>query len=72
MKPNVLLRARSLCASIARLQPSPVTPHSRLKFPSSLSAETKRSRPEPANRQPKPFFRQWLDIWRSRNAGVRP
>ena len=69
MKRNVLLRARSLCASIPRARSSPVTPQSRLKFLSSLSAGTKSSRPEAANRQPKPFFRQWLDTWRSRNTG---
>jgi len=72
MKRNVLLRTRSLCASIPRAQSSPATPHSRLKFFSSLSAEAKCFRPEPPCRQPESFFRQWLDIWRSRNAGVRP
>jgi hypothetical protein len=72
MKRNVLLRARSLGATIARVQPSPVNSHSPTKFSSSVSSETEPSRPEPANRQPKPFFRQWLDIWQSRNAGVRP
>ena len=36
----------------------------------SSSSETKRSRPEPANSQPKPFLSQWLYTWRSRNEGV--
>jgi hypothetical protein len=68
MKSNMFLRARSLCASIAGAQPSPVT----LRFPSKfprVSSEIRNPRPEPANR-PKPFFRQWLDSWKSRNAGV--
>jgi hypothetical protein len=69
MKRNVLLRARSLCATIARVQPSPVAPHSPTKFSSGVSSEPKPSRPEPANRHRQPFFRQWLDIWRSRNIG---
>jgi hypothetical protein len=69
MKRNVLLRARSLCATIARVQPSPANSHSPTKFSSSVSSEPKRSRPEPANRHRQPFFRQWLDIWRSRNIG---
>jgi len=72
MKRNVLLRARSLCATIAHVQLLSLNSHSPAKFSSSVSSEPKRSRPEPADRQPKPFFRQWLDIWRSRNAGVRP
>jgi hypothetical protein len=37
----------------------------------SSSSGTKRSRPEPTDSQPKPFFSQWLDTWRSRNEGAR-
>jgi hypothetical protein len=37
----------------------------------SSSSETKRSRPEPTKSQPKPFFSQWLNTWKSRGEGVR-
>ena len=68
MKSNVLLRARSLCASFPGAQLSLVTLRSPAKFPTA-SSET-RNPPEPVHRQPKSFFRQWLDSWRSRNAVV--
>jgi hypothetical protein len=69
MKRNIFLRARSLCVSIAGEQPSPTTLRLPVKFPTV--SDTKHLRLEPANRQPKPFFRQWLDTWRSRNEGVQ-
>jgi hypothetical protein len=31
------------------------------------SSQTKPCRPEPALREPKPLFNQWLDTWKSRN-----
>ena len=68
MKGNMFLRARSLCASITGARRSPVTLPLPPKFPSM--SETRHSRTEPANRPPKPFFRQWLDTWRNRNEGV--
>ena len=36
----------------------------------SSSSETQRSPPESANRQPKPFFSQWLNSWKS-HEGVK-
>jgi len=71
MKSNVFLRAQSLCSSIAGAQLSSVTLPPPSKFP-SMSSETRDPRPEPPNRRPKPFFRQWLDTWRSRNVRVQP
>ena len=38
-----------------------VAPHA------SSSSETKRSRPEPTLREPKPLLCQWLDTWKRRN-----
>lgn len=71
MKSNVFLRARSLCAGFPGAQLSLVTRRSPAKFPAA-SSETGNPRPEPVHRQSKPFFRQWLDSWRSRNTAVPP
>jgi hypothetical protein len=37
----------------------------------SFSPKTKPYQPEAKTSQPKPFFNQWLDAWKSRGEGVR-
>jgi hypothetical protein len=60
-------RPRSLGPGIVRTQSSHTAPCSPTN-PSS-SSQTKRSRSESANPQPKPFFHRWLDTWKTQNGG---
>jgi hypothetical protein len=67
----LIQRPRSPRASVARAQSSHITLCTPPKSVSNSSPEAKRSRPEPANPQPDPFFSRWLDTWRTQNGGPR-
>jgi hypothetical protein len=62
-------RPRSLDATVAGAEYSPTIPCSPSKSLSSASSPAKRSAPEPANPQSKPFFHRWLETWRAQNGG---
>ncbi len=62
-------RRRSPHATLVSAEFLPTIPCSPSKSLSSSSPPAKRSAPEPANSQPKPFFHRWLDTWRTQNGG---
>lgn len=62
-------RRRSPHATLVSAEVSHSIPCSPSKFLSSSPSPTKRSAPEPANSQSKPFFHRWLDTWRTQNGG---
>ncbi len=62
-------RPRPQDATVVSTEFSPTIPCSPSKSLSSASSPGKRSAPEPANPQSKPFFHRWLETWRDQNGG---